>query len=105
MKEYLVPRAVVSRIEVFPGFGVIELLGVVAGGAIGAVLQMIANLLPLAVGPKIFIRFFVFALPLAAAYGLVRQDIGGGSALKELQIIRRWFNSTKVYYFQRGGVS
>jgi len=104
MKEYLVPRAVVSRMEIFPGFGVAELLAVVAGGVTGGVLQMTVGMLPLAVAPKLFARLFVFSLPLGAAYMLVKQDVGGNSLWNQLRAYRQWAVRPRVYYYRRGGV-
>lgn len=103
MQEYLVPRAVTARMEIFPGFGLPELGAMVAGGAAGALLQMFALLLPLAIAPKLFTRLFLFVLPLGAAYLLVHQDISGFSLYGQLQAARKWANRPRVYYYRRGG--
>lgn len=48
MPEYLVPRAVRSRMEVFPGFGLAELLAILNGrGAYSRLLTMATELLSL----------------------------------------------------------
>ncbi len=104
MPEYLVPRAVRSRMEVFPGFGLVEILAVAAGGAVGAVLQLIPAALPLTPAPQLFARFFAFTLPLGVAYVLVRQDLGGHSLWGQLQAFRRWANHPRIYYYRRGDV-
>lgn len=101
MKEYLVPRAVRTRMEIFPGFGFGELAAVAAGAALGAALQLVPALLPLGAGPKLFARFFCFLLPTGAAYMLVRQDIGGYSLWGQLKAARAWQARPKVYYYRR----
>lgn len=103
MKDYLVPRAVTARMEIFPGFGLPELVAVVAGGAAGALLQAVALFLPLAVAPKLFTRLFLFVLPLGAAYLLVHQDISGFSLYSQLQAARKWANRPRIYYYRKGG--
>lgn len=104
MQDYLVPRAVTARMEIFPGFGLPELGAVVAGGAIGSLVQLIALLLPLAVAPKLFARLFLFMLPLGAAYMLVHQDISGFSLYSQLKAARQWHKMPRVYCYRRGGV-
>lgn len=104
MKEYLVPRAVRARLEIFPGFGIPELLAVAAGGALGAILQLVPALLPLSMAMKLFARFFCFALPTGAVYLLVKQDIGGNSLWSQLKAAREWQSRPKVYYHRRGGM-
>lgn len=101
MKDYLVPRAVVTRMEIFPGFGLAELGAVVTGGVIGALLQLIGFILPLSVAARLFIRLFLFVLPLGAAYLLVHQDISGYSLYGQLKAARRWANRSQVYYYER----
>lgn len=101
MKEYLVPRAVRTRMEIFPGFGIPELLAVAAGAALGALLQLIPALLPLPMAAKLFGRFFCFALPPGAAWLLVKQDIGGNSLWSQLKAAREWQARPKVYYYRR----
>ncbi|KKM13035.1 hypothetical protein SY88_00240 [Clostridiales bacterium PH28_bin88] len=103
VKDYLVPRAVTARMEIFPGFGLPELGAVVAGGAAGALLQTVALFLPLAVAPKLFARLFLFVLPLGAAYLLVHQDISGFSLYSQLKAARQWSKMPRVYYYRRGG--
>lgn len=104
MKEYLVPRAVRARMEIFPGFGMPELLAVAAGAAAGALLQLVPALLPLSAAAKLFARFFCFALPTGAAYLLVKQDIGGNSLYGQLKAAREWQARPKVYYYRKGGI-
>lgn len=101
MKDYLVPRAVVTRMEIFPGFGLAELGAVAAGGVIGTLLQLIGYILPLSVTARLFIRLFLFVLPLGSAYLLVHQDISGYSLYGQLKAARRWANRPQVYYYER----
>jgi hypothetical protein len=103
MQDYLVPRAVTARMEILPGFGLPEFGAVVAGGLGGALLQMVALLLPLTVPVKLFFRLFLFVLPLGAAYMLVHQDISGFSLYNQLKAARQWSQRPRVYYYQRGG--
>jgi len=88
--------------EIFPGFGVPELLAVAAGGAVGYLLQLIPAALPLDTGPKLFIRFFSFGIPLSAAYMLVHQDASGSSLYSQLKALRGWSSRPQVYYYRRG---
>lgn len=101
MSEYLVPRSVRARMEIFPGFGLPELLAVAAGAGFGALLQLIPAALPLPIAPKLFARFFCFALPLGAAYMLVKQDVGGNSLYGQLKAARQWQARPKVYCYHR----
>lgn len=102
MQVYLVPRAVMARLEIFPGFGLPELGAVVAGGAIGALLQLIGLILPLTVAARLFIRLFLFVLPLGSAYLLVQRDISGYSLYRQLKAARQWSKRPRVYYYERG---
>lgn len=104
MQDYLVPRAITARMEIFSGFGLTELGAVAAGGAIGALLQMTALFLPLPVAAKLFTRLFLFVLPLGSAYMLVHRDISGFSLFGQLKAMRQWANRPRVYYYRRGGV-
>lgn len=101
----LVPRAIVTRAEIFPGFGVPEIAAVVAGGAIGAVLQLLPGLFGLPVVATLFLRFFLFALCAGGAYFLVRPGMGGDSS-SLLDLLRDhldWKKSVKTYYHERRG--
>lgn len=98
---YLVPRAVIARMEIFPGFGLPELGAVVVGGIVGALLQMIVLALPLTVAAKLFTRLFLFVLPLGASYMLVHQDISGFSLYGQLKAARKWAKGPRVYYYER----
>jgi len=103
LSDYLVPRAVTARMEIFPGFGLPELGAVVAGGAVGALLQLAALLLPLDLAPKLFLRMFLFMLPLGGAYMLVHRDISGFSLYNQMKAARLWSNRPRVYCYRRGG--
>lgn len=100
MKEYLVPRDVQTRTEIFPGFGFAELGAVVIGAVIGAILQLLPWVLPIPAGPKLFFRLFLVVLPIAIAYLLVRQDFAGGSLWQQLLAYRSWAGRRKVLYFR-----
>lgn len=100
-KEYLVPRETKTKMEVFPGFGLVELGSVVVGMAAGAILQLIPALLPLPMGPKIFARFFLFALPVGMVYMLFKQDVAGNTLYKQIQAFKAWSNKPKTYYYTR----
>lgn len=102
MQIYLVPRAVLARMEIFPGFGLPELGAVVIGGASGALLQLIGLLLPISIAGKLFIRLFLFVLPLGSAYLLVHKNMSGGSLYGQLNAARQWANRPHVYYYERG---
>lgn len=102
--HYLIPRAIVTRAEIFPGFGVPEIAAVVAGGVIGAALQLLPGLFGLPVAATLFLRFFLFALCTGGAYMLIRPGLAGGSSL--LCLLRdylSWKKSVKTYYHERRG--
>ena len=101
--EYLVPRETKTKMEIFPGFGFIELGAVAAGMALGGVLQLIPVILPLPIGPKLFARLFIFTLPAAMAYMLFKQDTAGNSLYQQLRAFRTWSSRPKVYYYKRRG--
>ncbi|MBS3976629.1 MAG: hypothetical protein KGZ75_07890 [Syntrophomonadaceae bacterium] len=101
-KDYLIPRAVVARMEIIGGMGVKEILAIVAGGAVGYVLQLIPAALPLPVAQQLFARFLMFVLPPGAAYLLVKPGFAGGQSLWQLgQAYRRWSQRPKTYYYTR----
>ncbi|MHB1128384.1 MAG: hypothetical protein ACYC2T_15850 [Bacillota bacterium] len=103
MKDYLVPRAVTARVEIFPGLGFLELGALAAGGMVGALLQLVVLLLPFSVPSKLFMRLFLFVLPLGTAYLLVQRDMGGFSLYTQLRAAGRWSKKPRVYLYQRGG--
>lgn len=101
-KDYLIPRAVVAKMEIIAGLGLREILAIMVGGAIGYVLQLIPAALPLPVAQQLFTRFLVFFLPMGAAYLLVRPGFAGGQSLWQLgQAYRRWSQRPKTYYYTR----
>jgi len=103
-KEYLIPRETKTKMEIFPGFGLMELGVVAAGMVLGAILQIIPAVLPLPIAPKVFARFFLFALPAGMAYMLFKQDTGGNSLYQQIKAFRAWRNRPKVYYYRRRGL-
>ncbi|MHB1128370.1 MAG: hypothetical protein ACYC2T_15780 [Bacillota bacterium] len=105
MHDYLVPRAVTARMEIFPSFGFLELGALAAGGVAGALLQLVVLLLPFSVPSKLFMRLFLFVLPLGAAFLLVHRDMGGYSLYTQLRAAGRWSKKPRVYLYRRGGVS
>ena len=102
-KEYLVPRETKTKMEIFPGFGFVELLAVAAGMAVGAVLQLIPAVLPLPIGPKMFARLFIFALPAGMMFMLFKQDTAGNSLYQQIKAFRAWSSRPKIYYYKRRG--
>lgn len=102
-KEYIMPRETKTKMEVFPGFGLVELGAVAAGMAVGLVLQLIPAILPLPVALKMFARLFVFVLPAAMAYMLFKQDTAGNSLFQQLKAFRVWNSRPKIYYYKRSG--
>ena len=103
MKDYLIPREVNTRFEIFPGFGFMELAAILFGGLVGAVLQIIPMVLPIPTGPKVFARLFLVTLPLAISYMMVRQDIGGDTLFGQLKAYRKWSGRRKTLYYRKEG--
>lgn len=100
MPEYLVPREVKTRTEIFPGFGYAELGAVLLGAVIGAILQLVPWVLPIAAKTKTVWRLLCLCLPIGGSYLLVHQNIAGGSLLQELLAYRSWAGRRKVLYFR-----
>lgn len=103
-KKYLVPRAVRTRMEFFPGFGIPELIAVGVGGAIGFVLQYLLSFLPFPQGIKPFIRIVTLTLCAGAPYMLVKQDIFGTSLYIQLKAFKKWDSRLKKYLYRRAGL-
>ncbi len=105
MRTYLMPRAVRTRFEFSPGFGLPELVSVVAGGVLGLVLQWAWSALPLH-GPALFgCRVFLFSLPLASGFMLLRQDATGASLYGRLRAARAFISRPRRYLFRYRGWS
>ncbi|WP_422445385.1 hypothetical protein [Thermoanaerobacterium sp. DL9XJH110] len=98
-KEYLVPRAVRTRMEFFPGFGILELLVVGAGGAMGFLLQYLLSFLPFSPGIKPFIKIVTVTLFTGAPYIFVKQDMFGASLYTQLKAFRKWDSRPKKYLY------
>ncbi|MCL6559158.1 MAG: hypothetical protein K6U74_10250 [Firmicutes bacterium] len=98
-KEYLVPRAVRSRMEFFPGFGIPEILAVGAGGAAGFLLQYLFSVLPFPAGMKPFIKIVTITLFTGAPYMFVKQDMFGTSLYTQLKAFRKWNLRPKKYFY------
>lgn len=103
-KEYQVPRAVIARFEFFPGFGGPELGAVLAGGALGLVLQWLAAHLPLPPAPQFFLRAFLFVVPPGAAFMLMKPDFSGFSQYDKLRAARAHARRPRRYLYRHQGV-
>jgi hypothetical protein len=103
MKSYLVPRAVRARFEFSPGFGLPELLAVVAGGVLGLSLQWLWALCGIP-GPAGFGgRVFLFAVPICAGYMLLHQDATGSSLFGQARAALGWMRRPRVYLYRHRG--
>jgi len=98
-KQYLVPRAVRSRMEFFPGFGIPEIASIGAGGAIGFLLQYLFSFLPFPAGAKPFARIVTLTLCTGAPYMAVKQDMFGTSLYTQLKAFRKWDSRPKKYLY------
>ncbi|WP_213974701.1 hypothetical protein [Tepidanaerobacter acetatoxydans] len=98
-KEYLVPRAVRSRMEFFPGFGVPEIAAVGAGGAIGFLLQYLFSFSPFPTGVKPFIKIVTLTLCTGVPYMAVKQDAFGTSLYTQLKAFKKWNSRPKKYLY------
>lgn len=102
---YLIPRAIRTRFHFFPAFGVFEFLALIAGLAVGGILQFIVQhltFIPLSVAARLGVRFFFFALPPGSVYLLVKPSMGGASMLQQLKDWREWSHRPKLYLFRKG---
>jgi hypothetical protein len=101
-KDYLIPRAVMAKMEIIGGLGIKEILAIVAGGVVGYVLQLIPAALPLPIAQQLFARALLFCVPLGLAYMLTKPGFGGGQSLWQLgQAYRQWSRRPKTYYYAR----
>lgn len=103
-KEYFVPRAVLARFEFFPGFGVPELVAVLAGGALGMALQWVVAHLPMPPAPQFFLRAFLFVVPPGAGFMLMRPDFSGFSQYDKLRAARAYASRPRWYLYRFQGV-
>ncbi len=99
------PRAVRARFEFAPGWGVPEVGALLGGAAIGFVLQWVWAHLPLHGGLLFGGRAALFTLPVAAAFGLVRSDVGGGSLLAQLRAAQAYGRKPHRYLYRYRGWS
>lgn len=105
MRTYLVPRAVRARFEFSAGFGLPELIAVIAGGLLGLLLQWAWSALPLR-GTALFGgRVFFFALPLASGFMLLHQDAAGASLYGQLRAARAFASRPRHHLFRYRGWS
>lgn len=94
---YLIPRNVVTKYQIFPGFGWFELGAVLAGAAVGAVLFGIVSLFTAA-----GIRFAVLVIPPGLVFTITRPGPDGLSFYDLIRRKRRWANSQRRYLYRRG---
>jgi len=103
MKEYLVPRAVRTRNELFPGWGWPEIGAVAAGLLVGFVLQWVFGLIDHAHASGLIGRLILVVIPVATATGAVRDPTGGGSPWRRIQDRRRYMRRPRRYLYQYRG--
>ncbi|SFR11647.1 PrgI family protein [Desulfoscipio geothermicus] len=94
---YLIPRNVVTRYEIFPGFGWFELGAVLAGAVVGAVLFGIVSLFTAA-----GVRFVTLVIPPAFVFAVTRPGPDGLSFYDLIRRKRRWAGSRRRYLYRRG---
>lgn len=86
-RNYLVPRQVTTRIELWPGFGLKELAAVALGGAVGYMIYHLAGLF----GAGLRIQLIASMIPPAAAWAAVK---GGDQSMaargKQALVYMRW---------------
>ena len=102
MRSYQVPRAARARFAFAPGFGLPELLAVVAGRALGALLQWLWTLVPLQCPAAFGGRVFLFAPPPAAGFMLLHRD-GRGSSLWGQGRALGWMRRPRRYLYRHRG--
>lgn len=98
-QKYLIPRAVRTRLEIFPGFGVSESMAVGIGFIVGFAVQHLLSLLSLPNVPL----FKIIALTLftAVPYFAVKPDIYGNTLWKQIKDYRNWSHSQRKYLYKK----
>ena len=97
------PRAVRTRFEFSPGWGLAEVGSLIAGAAAGYGLQWGWGLLHLHCAAGIGIRVFLFALPPAAAFLATKSDGSGGSLWTQYGALRAYRRRPHLYLYRYRG--
>lgn len=101
-QKYLIPRAVRTRLEIFPGFGVPESVAVGIGFITGFVIQHLLSLLSL---PNISLfKIIVLTLFTAIPYFAVKPDVYGNTLWKQVEDYRNWNKSQRKYLYKKSNM-
>ncbi|MTI85632.1 MAG: PrgI family protein [Firmicutes bacterium] len=94
---YLIPRNVVTKFQIFPGFGWFELGTVLSGAAIGGALFGIASLLI-----DSMLIFILLVIPPGLAFTVTKPGPDGLSFYELIRRKRRWEGRQRRYLYRRG---
>lgn len=96
-QTYLVPRNVVTRFQIFPGFGWFELGAVLGGAAVGAAIFGIMSIFTTS-----FLRFAVLVAPPGLVFFATKPGPGGLSFYDLLRVRQKWARNKKRYLYRKG---
>ncbi len=100
--EYLVPRAIRTRVEIIAGLGVWEVLAVIGAGAIGYGAQALWALLRVHGGIGVVVRAGVGAMPPIVVWLSVQGGRTGGDTLfAQGRAAGRWCSGQRRYLYAR----
>lgn len=101
-QKYLIPRAVRTRLEIFPGFGIPESIAVGVGFMTGFITQHFLSYLPLA-NISLF-KIIILTVFTAVPYFAVKPDVYGNTLWKQLRDYRNWSQSQRQYLYKKSSV-
>lgn len=94
-KPYLIAKNVITRFELFPGFGWFEILSIIGGAGLGIVVGFIFGLVI-----ESFFRYIFFAFMFAGiAFFLFKPLPDGQSFYKMFTAFRKWSMRKKRYLY------
>lgn len=95
-KEYIIPRRITTRFEIFPGWGWSEIIILLLGFAIGGVLYLLFHAIGLS--PSIQLSFPLFP-PLLAFLATRPSPVSGDNFITQAKSIANYVKNPKIYVY------